>query len=99
MRARKWYSPPERGSAAESSAYATPPQKAHTPPTSQSTRTTNGVRPALIWNPTLVKTPVPIILATTRHVAVKSDIEPDGAFDIAGKGFAARSVRRAGKRT
>ena len=65
MRVRKAYSPPDRGIAAPSSAYDTAPQNAAAPPTTHSRRSGKVERMSSSWNPRLVKTPVPIMLATT----------------------------------
>ena len=55
--------------AAPSSAYETAPQKAAAPPTTQRSSSGKVDRMSRSWNPRLVKTPVPIMLATTTEMA------------------------------
>src|SRR3979409_1433623 len=70
MRDRKLYSPPERGSAAASSAYDNAPHSAATPPTTQSISTENAEWMSRTWKPRLVKTPMPIMSAMANAAAV-----------------------------
>ena len=69
MRPKNVYSPPERRRAAPSSAYVIAPQKAATPPTTHSSSRGKVDWMVSSWNPRLVNTPVPIMLATTTAAA------------------------------
>ena len=70
MRDRKLYSPPERGNIVASSAYDNAPHSAIRPPTSHSIMSEKPDGRSLTWNPRLVKTPMPTMLATASAVAV-----------------------------
>jgi hypothetical protein len=74
------YSPPERGIAAPSSAYAKVPSRAKSAPKAHRIRIQDGLPRSRAMNPEVPKMPVPIMFDTSRQAAVNAVTRPTRGF-------------------